>query len=252
MPARPLHRAAGPRAGRNEARSMLHAVRSVREPADRVAERGRSSAENVSEVGHRRHATQMSVEVLRWENLLAGEELAYLGDRAGARRALRTAAGRARRVRPRRRPALCAPARGVGRSAARRARDRHDRHCVRKDARVQPARARCDRARREDARALPLPDEGARAGSVPHARRVPRAEAAAGDLRRRHADRAAAADPARRRTSSSATPTCSTSASFRTTTAGATCSQTSATSSSTRRTCIAASSARMSRTCCAA
>ena len=59
-------------------------------------------------------------------------------------------------------------------AAPRRARDRHDRHREREDARVQPARPRRARARAEEPRALPLPDEGARAGSVPHARRATR------------------------------------------------------------------------------
>ena len=71
----------------------------------------------------------------------------------------------------------------------------HDRHRLREDARVQPAGARLARAHAEEPRALPLPDEGARAGPVPHAERAPRAAPAAGDLRRRHADRAALADP---------------------------------------------------------
>ena len=44
-------------------------------------------------------------------------------------------------------------------------------------------------------RALPLPDQGARAGPVPDPERAPRAAPAAGDLRRRHAARAALADP---------------------------------------------------------
>ena len=68
-------------------------------------------------------------------------------------------------------------------------------HGLREVARVQPPRARRDRARAEDARALPLPDEGALAGSGSLARRAPAEGAAAGDLRRRHAERAALADP---------------------------------------------------------
>ena len=68
--------------------------------------------------------------------------------------------------------ALRPPARGLGRGRARRAPRRHDRHRVGEDARVQPAGARRARARAEEPRALPLPDEGARAGSVPDARRA--------------------------------------------------------------------------------
>ena len=95
----------------------------------------------------------MSVDVLRWEGLLEGEELAYLGEEAardarfadlpdGLDPRVRDAIGVDR--------ALRAPARGVGRGGAGRARARHDRHRVREDARVQPARPRRARARAED------------------------------------------------------------------------------------------------------
>ena len=77
--------------------------------------------------------------------------------------------------------------------------------------------------RRQGARALPLPDQGARPG--PGARAATRfglAQAGApGDLRRRHAARGAPGDPPARRTSSSRTPTCSTSGSCPTTRAWA-------------------------------
>ena len=112
---------------------------------------------------------------------------------AAARRARPASAGRDRGAR-----ALCAPARRMGRGGARRAPDRHDRNRVREDARVQPAGARRTRARPAAPRALPLPDEGARAGSVPHARVLPHPAAAARDLRRRHPDGAPVADPANR------------------------------------------------------
>src|SRR5215204_1646476 len=95
----------------------------------------------------------------------------------------------------RRRPALHAPAPRVGRRGARRAPDRHDRHSVGEDARLQPARARRARARSEGPRALSLPDEGARAGPVPDALGIPDSAPAPGDLRRRHTRRAALADP---------------------------------------------------------
>ena len=52
--------------------------------------------------------------------------------------------------------ALRPPARGLGCGRARRARDRHDRHRVGQDARVQPARARRARARPRAGRALYL------------------------------------------------------------------------------------------------
>ena len=104
-------------------------------------------------------------------------------------------------------------ARGVGRGAARRARHRHDRDRERQDARVQPARARRDRARPE-ARALYLYPTKALAQDQARALAAfGVAGLRAGDLRRRHADRAALADPQAGRTRSSRTRTCSTSAS---------------------------------------
>ena len=124
-----------------------------------------------------------------------------LGCRALARAEARAAAGRprpTRRIRARRERrhrALPPPGRDLGGGAARRERRRHDRHGVGQVARVQPARPRRDRARAEDTRALPLPDEGALAGSGALARRAPAEGAPSRDLRRRHAERAALADP---------------------------------------------------------
>ena len=66
--------------------------------------------------------------------------------------------------------AVRAPARGLGRRRARRARRDHDRHGEREVARLQPPGARRARARAEAARALPLPDEGAGAGPAALAR----------------------------------------------------------------------------------
>ena len=79
-----------------------------------------------------------------------------------------------------------------------RARRRHDGHGLREVARVLAPGARRDRARAGEPRALPLPHEGARAGPGALAR-LPRApRAPAGDLRRRHADRAACPHPPER------------------------------------------------------
>ena len=117
----------------------------------------------------------VSVDVLRWEGLLEGEELAYLGTEPEREARHAAAARRARPARPRRRSAcraLYAHQREAWDAAARGEHVlRHDRHRVGQDARVQPAGARRARARAEEPRALPLPDEGARAGPVPHARR---------------------------------------------------------------------------------
>ena len=98
--------------------------------------------------------------------------------------------------------------------------------------------------------ALPLPDEGARAG--PGARAARRSASSARGRRSTTATRRASS--ARRsggaRTSSSPTPTCCTSGSCPTTARGRTCSPTSRSSWSTRRTSTAACSARTSPTCC--
>ena len=108
------------------------------------------------------------------------------------------APGRARPTRPRSGRggvALPPPALRVGGRRPRGAPPRHDRHRLGEDARLQPPGARLARTSATKPRALPLSHEGARPGSVPDAERAARAEAAAGDLRRRHADRAAVADP---------------------------------------------------------
>ena len=109
-----------------------------------------------------------------------------------------------------------------------------------------------------DARAVPVSDQGARAGS---ARRAARAVASSSTrdgatrdrrvhLRRRHAAGRAPRDPRRARTSCSATPTWCTRASCRTIRAGRSCSRTCASSSSTSCTRIAACSAATCATCC--
>ena len=106
------------------------------------------------------------------------------------------------------------------------------------------------RPRAEAARALPLSDQGARAGPGARARGLRRPEAARRDLRRRHALRAALADPQVGQRDPDQPGHAPRRRPARTTTAGATCSRTSATSSSTRRTSTAASSAPTSPTCC--
>ena len=83
----------------------------------------------------------------------------------------------------------------MGGGSARRERRRHDRDRVREVARLQSSRPRRDRPPAEDARALPLSDEGARAGSGTRARRAAAEGAQARDLRRGHTGRAALADP---------------------------------------------------------
>ena len=121
-----------------------------------------------------------------------------------------------RSERTRRRRALVAPGRGA-RGGMARPDDRHDRHRQREVAGVQPAGARHARARPARARALPLPDEGARAG--------PGAQAARAAARRSCATRSTTATRRARsaarsgsaRTWSSRTRTCCTSASCPTT-----------------------------------
>ena len=83
----------------------------------------------------------------------------------------------------------------MGGGTARRERRRHDRDGVGQVARLQPPRPRRDRARPEDPRAVPLPDEGAVAGPGALARRAPAEGPPPRDLRRRHAERAPVADP---------------------------------------------------------
>ena len=90
--------------------------------------------------------------------------------------------------------ALLPPGRGI-RDRARARADPDQRHRVREVALVQPPGARRDRARRQAARLLPLPDQGAGPGPGPEARPDAPAEPARGDLRRRHPARGAAGDP---------------------------------------------------------
>ena len=85
--------------------------------------------------------------------------------------------------------------------------DRHHRHRLGQVAVLQPARRSTCSAATPRARALPVPDEGARPGPGAGAERVRAAPAGAPrDLRRRHAARGARADPPRARTSCSRNP----------------------------------------------
>ena len=144
-----------------------------------VADRGTSVA---GAAGRARSSRTSAVEPPR-----AGQSGAVPGRPRPARRLRARRAGDHRALHP--------PGRGVGGAPRRRQRDRHDEHREREEPRVQPARARPARARAEEPRALPLPDEGARAGSGARAAGVRRQGRQAGDLRRRHRDRAALADP---------------------------------------------------------
>ena len=92
------------------------------------------------------------------------------------------------------RGALLAPAARLGDGAAL-GPDRHQRHRLGQEPRLQPAGARRDRAAAEGAGALPLPDQGARPGPGAQARPAAAAGPARGDLRRRHAARGAPGDP---------------------------------------------------------
>ena len=147
---------------------------------------------------------------------------------------------------PRHHVAVLPPGRGLGQRDARRRHDRHDRHRERQVAVLQPARAARARRRPARARALPLPDQGARAGPGAQPRRScgsPRCatRSTTATRPRRSAPRSAAA-----RTWCSPIRTCCTSASCPTTPAGATSSPTWRWWSSTRRTSTAACSARTS------
>ena len=121
--------------------------------------------------------------------------------RAGPHREAGRAAGRPRpgprQSAPARRDrvALLAPAARLGDGAALRP-DRHLRHRLGQEPRLQPAGARRDRAAAEVAGALPLPDQGAGPGPGAQARPAAAAGPARGDLRRRHAARGAPGDPA--------------------------------------------------------
>ncbi len=77
--------------------------------------------------------------------------------------------------------------------------DRHHRHRLGQVAVLQPAHARRALPRRQGARAVPVPDQGAGPGSGAGAVGVrPGQAGATGDLRRRHAARGPRADPAAR------------------------------------------------------
>ncbi len=138
-------------------------------------------------------------------------------------------------------------------------RRRHDAHGVGQDALLQPAGAATHPEGSVDARAVPVPDQGARAGPDGGAARARWARLATcrrradrrPHLRRRHAGRTRAARSARARTSCSAIPTCCTRASCRTIPGGRSSSRTSSSSSSTSCTRIAACSAATCPTCCA-
>ena len=139
--------------------------------------------------------------VAQWDDLLAGEELAYLTTEPP--RAARTAE-LPDALHPKLREALARQgieqlyahqAESVRGCARRPPRDRHDRNGVREDAGLQPAGARRARRRPEKPGDLPLSDEGARAGPGARARRARSPARPARDLRRRHATGAPLADP---------------------------------------------------------
>ena len=85
---------------------------------------------------------------------------------------------------------------GLGQRDARRRHDRHDRHRERQVVVLQPARAARARGRPPSARALPLPHQGARAGSGAQPPGAPDLRSAPRDLRRRHAAGGAGRDQA--------------------------------------------------------
>ena len=129
--------------------------------------------------------------------------------------------------------------------------DRHDRHRVGQVAVLQPADARRALPRRQGARAVPVPDEGAGAGPGardPRAR--PRQARAPRDLRRRHAARGAHRDPPQGEPRPHEPRHAARRDPAQPPDRGRTSSRTSRSSWSTRRTSTAASSARTSPTCC--
>ena len=114
--------------------------------------------------------------------------------RAVSRHPRPTPEGGARAARPA--AALLAPGRGVSARRRRRAHRRHHAHRFRQDALLQPAGARRDPERPVVARAVSVPDQGARAGPDGGTARAHRARQRAGrarhrraHLRRRHAGR---------------------------------------------------------------
>ena len=143
----------------------------------------------------------MATTVALWEDLLEGEEIAYRGlepPRTAQHEPLpddldpRVASSLVQNGVT---SALPPPGRDVGSRAARRERRRHHGNRFRQVPCLQSPRSRRDRARAEDAGAVPLPDKGARARPGARARRVAAQRAAPGDLRRRHARGAPLADP---------------------------------------------------------
>ena len=101
----------------------------------------------------------------------------------------------------RHRAALLPPGPGAARRLGG-ADDRHHRHRLGQVDVLQPADARRALPRRARARAVPVPDQGARAGPGARARALRADQARApGDLRRRHAARGARGDPQAARTS---------------------------------------------------
>ena len=142
---------------------------------------------------------RVSVDVLRWEGLLERRGAGAPRHRAGPRGALRGAPGRARLRACAARSACRSSTPTSARPGMRRARGEHvlvttgtaSGKTLAFNLPVLDELAR----RPEEPRALPLSDEGARAGPVPHARRRCASRGSAGDLRRRHAGRAAPADP---------------------------------------------------------
>ena len=128
--------------------------------------------------------------------------------------------------------------------------DRHHGHRVGQVAVLPAADARRAQPRRQGARAVPVPVEGARAGPGALAARVRRGPRAPGDLRRRHAARAALGDPPARERRAHQPRHAARRDPAQPPRVGATSSPTSRSWSSTRRTSTAASSAPTSATCC--
>ena len=120
----------------------------------------------------------------------AGTDCARLAAAGRTRAARCVLAGRDRRHGP-----LPASGRRLGGRCPRREHDRHDRDGIGEVAGVQPSGHRRGGPIAEDASALPLSDEGARAGSGPSPGLAPTEGATARDLRRRHRDGASLADP---------------------------------------------------------
>ena len=124
-----------------------------------------------SAIRARVRSTPVTALATSWADLLEGEEIAYSGVEPSREATLepfpddldpRSLCSSLRRAS--RRSSATRPKRGTRHSAARTSSSPRLRDGVGEVARVQPSRPRCDRARSEDPCALPLPDEGARAG----------------------------------------------------------------------------------------